>query len=102
MKMASKLPDADSKRNGLLDLTKKLVDDPEGMVVCVVLVDASQILLDVDKRTRTPTIRVQHIEPLTDRAAARAAMDLLGTAYRGRTSEQLELPLFDDLQGVFR
>lgn len=94
MKMASKLPDEKSRNNGLEGLTLKLVDDPTGVVVCVVLVDASQILLDVDKHTKTPTVRVQHIEPMTDEHGQSRALELLRRAYMDRTSEQLELDLF--------
>lgn len=94
MKMASKLPDERSRNNGLEGLTTKLVDDPTGVVVCVVLIDASQILLDVDKHTKTPTVRVQHIEPMVDEHGHTHALELLRRAYMDRTSEQLELDLF--------
>jgi hypothetical protein len=98
MKMASKLPDGDS--NGLGSLTRKLVEDPTGLVVCVAVIDASQILLDVDKGTRQPTVRIQHIEPMLDEEDRRSATRLLTGAYQARTSEQLELPGLDEFLRV--
>lgn len=91
MKMAAALPDYKSGRNGLDDLAKNMVGDPEREMLCIVLVDCSQILLDVDRASRTPTIRVKHLEPMLLEDDQRVALGLLTDAYKRRTSEQLEL-----------
>lgn len=91
MKMAAGLPDADSRRNGLNDLLAQLVDEQSDTnIICVVVVDASQILIDKTKGVRNPTVRVQHIEPMLSAAEQNQARVLLERAYRARTSEQLE------------
>lgn len=91
MKMAAALPDPKSRRNGLDDLARLVVDDPERTIVCVAVVDCSQILEDIDKATKTPTVRVKHLEPMLTREMQVAATELLTDAYKRRTSEQLEL-----------
>lgn len=91
MKMAAGLPDVESRRNGLNDLLGKLVDEESDTnIICVVVVDASQILIDKTKGVRNPTIRVQHIEPMLTHDEQNRARVLLERAYRSRTSEQLE------------
>jgi len=92
MKMAAAMPDANSRRNGLDDLMQMLVDEKrDGEIVCVVVVDASQVLIDRVKHSRTPTIRVLHLEPMLTEDEQAQAVGLLTDAYKRRTSEQLEL-----------
>lgn len=101
MKMASKLPGEESKRNGLFDISRALVEQPDKPLVCIVVLDSSQTLLDHDKHTKEPTIRIQHIEPMRTISARREAVELLTDAYRARTTEQLEFDYDIDL-GVRR
>lgn len=92
MKMAATLPDVTSRKNGLNDLVHTLADEKrDGEVICVVVVDASQVLIDKVKHTRTPTIRVVHLEPMLTESDQAMALGLLTGAYKQRTSEQLEL-----------
>ena len=92
MKMAATMPDAASRRNGLNDLMRMLVDEKrDGEIICVAVVDASQVLIDRVKGSRTPTIRVLHLEPMLDETEQDRAVTLLTDAYKRRTSEQLEL-----------
>lgn len=93
MKMAAALPDADSNRNGLEQLTKSLVEEPDKPIMAVVLLDSSVTTVDHIKHTRTPTVRIVHIEPMVTRGMRREAAELITRAYAARTSEQLELPL---------
>lgn len=91
MKMAAGLPDVDSRRNGLNDLLTRLVDETtDSSIICITVVDASQILIDKGKGVRNPTIRVQHIEPMLSAGEQAQARVLMERAYRARTSEQLE------------
>jgi len=91
MKMAAALPDYKSRRNGLDDLARMLVDDPDQPLICVVVLDCSKTEIDHDKSTRTPTVRIKHLEPMLNRGDQQAATELLTDAYKRRTSEQLEL-----------
>lgn len=95
MKMATALPDAKSRRNGLHDLAGQLTRSPEKPILVVAVVDSSQMMVDHDKHTKTPTVRVLHVEPLLDGGARRIAHSLLTEAYMRRTTEQLDLP-FDE------
>ena len=92
MKMAAALPDVASRRNGLNDLVRMLADEKrDDQIICVAVVDASQVLVDKVKHSRTPTIRILHLEPMLDRGEQISATNLLTDAYKRRTSEQLEL-----------
>lgn len=91
MKMAPALPSVDSRRNGLNDLTRQLVEEPTKPLVCIVILDSNQMLVDHDKHTRTPTARIHHIEPMLTRDMRTVAIELLTKAYTTRTHEQLEL-----------
>lgn len=93
MKMASALPDYDSKKNGLEQLTKRLVDRPDQPIIAIVVLDSSQTTVDHIKKTRTPTVRIMHIEPMITAGTQDDARRLLAQCYRARTSEQLELDL---------
>ena len=97
MKMASALPSGDSRRNGLLDINRQLVEEPTKPLVCIVILDSNQTLIDHDKHTRTATVRIHHIEPLLTVSGRREALELLTTAYKARTAEQLELDYDIDL-----
>jgi hypothetical protein len=91
--MASPLPDYDSKKNGLEQLTKALVDNPSNPIIAIVVLDSSITTIDHTKKTRTPTVRITHIEPMITAGTQEEARDLLERCYRARTSEQLELDL---------
>lgn len=91
MKMAAALPDHKSRRNGLDDLARLMVEDPDQPLICVVVLDCSKTEIDHDKATKTPTIRVKHLEPMLNRDEQKVATELLTDAYKRRTSEQLEL-----------
>jgi hypothetical protein len=91
MKMAAALPDHKSRRNGLDDLARMLVDNPDQPLVCVVVLDCSKTEIDHDKATKTPTVRVKHLEPMLRVEDQDRAVTLLTDAYKRRTSEQLEL-----------
>lgn len=97
MKMASALPATETKKNGLYDIQKKLVDQPDQPLIAVVMLDSSQTLLDHIKHTKTPTLRILHIEPMLRADERRVAVALLTEAYQNRTTEQLELPLFESI-----
>ena len=97
MKMASALPSIESRRNGLHGINRQLVEEPEKPLVCIVILDSSQTLIDHDKHTKTATVRIHHIEPLLTVDGRREAVELLSNAYRARTTEQLELSYDIDL-----
>lgn len=97
MKMAAALPAPETKRNGLEDINRQLVEEPTKPLVCIVILDSNQTTLDHDKKTRAATIRIKHIEPMLSVAARREAVDLLVAAYMARTSEQLEFEYDIDL-----
>jgi hypothetical protein len=107
MKMATAMPDVASQRNGLNDLVRMLADEKrDDQVICVAVVDASQVLVDKVKHSRTPTIRVLHLEPMLSRDEQDQAVALLTDAYKRRTSEQLELeyefePIQRDAPGFY-
>lgn len=88
MKMATAVPPG--PQNGLNDLMGMLVDRPDNPLICVVVLDSSQTLIDHIKHQRTPTIRVKHIEPMLREDEQDRALGLLTDAYKRRTSEQLE------------
>lgn len=91
MRMAAALPDPKSRRNGLDDLTRLIVERPDQPMVCVVVLDCSKTEIDHDKHTKTPTVRIQHLEPMLREEEQDRAITLLTDAYKRRTSEQLEL-----------
>ena len=91
MKMAAALPDPKSRRNGLDDLARMMVENPDQPLVCVVVLDCSKTEIDHDKHTKTPTARIKHLEPMLLDRDQKAAVELLTHSYRRRTSEQLEL-----------
>jgi hypothetical protein len=92
--MATGLPDEDSKKNGLVGVMKTLIEHYQDEIIAVVVLDSSGLNIDHVKHTRTPTVRVKHIEPMITAAMVEQAQELIGRAYRDRTSEQLELDLF--------
>lgn len=96
MKMASALPPASSNRNGMIGVVDKLIKTPDEPIVCIVIVDSSQTLEDHYKHTKTPTISITHIEPMIEPGMRQRVLETLQQAYRNRTTEQLELPLFED------
>ena len=97
--MATALPAADTKRNGMVDIQKRLIDDPAAPIIAVVMLDSAQTTIDHLKHTKTPTLRIMHIEPMLLTAQRDIAVRLLTEAYRDRTTEQLELPLFNSIVG---
>ena len=97
MKMAAALPAADTKRTGMQDIQKRLIDEPAAPIIAVVMLDSAQTTIDHLKHTKTPTLRILHIEPLLRTGERDIAVRLMTEAYRNRTTEQLELPLFDEI-----
>ena len=95
MKMAAALPAADTRRNGLDDVLKHLVETPDKPILAIVVLDSDEMLVKHSKKTATPTVRILHCEPMLTGHDRQVAHSLLLTAYMNRTAEQLELPYED-------
>lgn len=91
--LAGSLPDDD--RNGLTEIARSLVDDPEHVHVIVALVDCTKITTKVESGEQVPTARIRAIEPIEAAADAAEAERLLHRTYARRTG-MLELPLGGD------
>lgn len=89
VKLASTLPAAGT--NGLLAITRELVDDPHLTRVVIALVDCSKVTVDTDTGDEVPTVRVRHIEvvPGVERGRVEALLSRLHDERTGRR------PLFD-------
>ncbi|NUO96777.1 MAG: hypothetical protein HOW59_02480 [Nonomuraea sp.] len=100
MKIATQLPKG--PQNGLVAIDRALVNNPEQPHIIVAEVDCKSVTTDTDTGDTEPTVRILHVEVITDRSGnwdmVRAAMD---AAYRRRTGDN---PLPFDLRtasGVF-
>jgi DNA segregation ATPase FtsK/SpoIIIE-like protein len=100
MKIATQLPKG--PQNGLVAIDRALVNQPDQSHIIVAEVDCKSITTDTDTGDTEPTVRILHVEVITDRSGnhdlVRAAMD---AAYRRRTGDN---PLPFDLataSGVF-
>lgn len=63
VKLSSKLP-GDAEINGLDAQREWLEDNPDELLVAIVLLDTSKVTIDTDTRAHVPTVRVRRIEPL--------------------------------------
>ena len=84
VKLASALPA--EYRNGLISITRELVDAPEDQRIAFIVYDVKRVEHDTDSESDVPTVRVRRIEiPLPlDRAAA---WDMLERATKARIGE---------------
>lgn len=103
MKMASALPDPQSKKNGMDQVRELMMRYPDRPVLAVVSLDCASLNVDYRKGgARTPTVGILHIEPMVEVSEHSRAESLLRAAYLRRTSEQLELPLDFNVLGAHR
>ncbi|WP_027946573.1 hypothetical protein [Amycolatopsis taiwanensis] len=80
-------------RNGLDQLARAFVGDPEGRHVIIALVDCTKITTKVDTGEAIPTLRVRAIEGFLGTSAdGKEVRRLWRRAYERRTG-QVELPL---------
>lgn len=91
-------------RNGLEAIAHKLVDEDllHAQYVVVATVQPKRVATDAEDGTKTPTIRFDHIEVVTDDADVQLVRDLLRRRLKDRTGlEDSEPPasLFDVLPG---
>lgn len=88
VKLSSKLP-GDGEINGLDAFATRLLDEPEELLACVVLVDVAKEIVDIDQGTRVPVVRVRRIEPLGDVAdVPKAVRDAMSKAEETRTGRK--------------
>jgi hypothetical protein len=90
----SKLSSALPKDHGLYG--RKLVDEPTAVHAVIALVDVSRITTDVDTGDREPTVRVLHVEVITQ-ADLPDAQRLLRDAIEKRTGATMLDGFSDDL-----
>ena len=69
VKLTSKLPDGQA--NGLTAIYSQLVNQPDGLIACYVLLDVKSITDERDTEETIPLTRVRHIEPVAGGPEAR-------------------------------
>lgn len=89
-KLASKLP----KDHGLYG--PKLIRDPASVHAVIALVDVSKLTTNVDSNAVDPTIRILHVEIITN-ADLPAAQNILRAAIEKRTGATMLDGFGDDL-----
>lgn len=91
VRMSGAMPEGE--RNGLAALAHALIEAPDEVRVCVVLIDAVKLTTNVSSGDVVPTVRVRAIEPITAHETdANELRRLMRRAYERRTG-QVELPL---------
>lgn len=86
--------------NGLEAIEELLVDKPLDRHVIVAVVETVRITDDVaDGGTKTPTVRLVHIEPMTSEADEKAARKLLDRAHKARGGTPPAPDLFSNPEG---
>lgn len=90
IRLASGLPEGD--KNGLPSIADALVEDPKGLHVAIVLLDAGRLITSVDDDSTLPVARIRAIEPIAQGPDADELRRLLRRAVEKRTG-QTELPL---------
>lgn len=99
-KMGGALPKGSG--NGLDAIAQQLIDDPERIHVCVVLVDCSKVTKNTDSGDEVPTARIRRIEPITDEVDGQRLRQVLRRAWERRTGKDvLPLDLEDDINSAF-
>lgn len=63
VQLSSKLP-GDAEINGLDAQAKWLEENPDELLVAIVLLDTSKVTIDTDTHAHVPTVRIRRIEPL--------------------------------------
>jgi hypothetical protein len=92
LKLNTKLPDPDSARNGLSQLSEEIVAHPRRTLVAVVELRCRTIERNILAETDVPVMVISGIEVLTG-GYADLALDVLQMAQESRTGEpQLERP----------
>lgn len=87
VKLSSKLP-GDEEINGLDALAEKLVEEPHRITVALVWLDVPRVIVDTEKDTEVPVVRIRKIEPLGDaRDVPQAVRDAAQTAHETRTGK---------------
>lgn len=90
-------------RNGLVQIEEKLVDDDllDASYWGVVRIEPNFYKVSSEDHTRTPTVRIAHIEVVQDEADVEAVRALLQRRFKDRTGIDDEPPasLFDVLPG---
>lgn len=80
-------------RNGLDQVARAFINEPEGRHIIIALVDCTKITTKVDTGEETPTMRVRAIEGfLSTSADGKEVRRLWRRAFERRTG-QVELPL---------
>lgn len=89
-RLSGRLPD-DDDNNGLRVIRRALLEDPQQQHVVIAMVDCSKITEDTDSGVRSPTIRIQRIEPVTDANRQLVLQGWMREEYELRTG-RAELP----------
>lgn len=100
IKLLAKLPNGDG--NGLVAILPELITDEPQHFVAIVLLDAKEVLLDKEARTRTARVRLRRIEvvlrpddqKIVRRIMERSLGERMGT-------EQLPYELQAEMEDVF-
>ncbi len=82
--------------NGLNHIEKDLLDDPTALRTAVVKYRVKFAKQDFEHGgAATPTVKIEHFEPMNSDEAARQASELAQAAYKARTGGELQPDLFD-------
>jgi hypothetical protein len=78
-----------AERNGMFGAEDRLIELAKqgGTVTAIVTYSVPKVIHDEIADERYPVAQIDHIEPLFEKKAADAAVKLLETAYKARTSE---------------
>lgn len=89
VKLSSKLP-GDGEINGLDAYASRLLEDPQELLPCFVLLDVGTEILNIDAGTRVPVARIRRIEPLGDTLTdvPQAVRDCVAAAEESRTGRK--------------
>lgn len=98
--LSGKLPKGEG--NGLVGISRDLIDRPEEVHVAIVLLDCAKITTDVDNGDVTPTARIRRIEAVRDPEDKARLRVLLRREFERRTGKTvLPYDLEEDLRAAF-
>mgnify|MGYP001562059101 CR=1 FL=1 len=100
MKLAAKLPIGDA--NGLAAIAGEMLDDPDQVHVCIVLVDCSKITTDTDSGDVVPTARIRRIVAIKDPQDGRKMRWILRRELQRRTGKTvLPCEMEEEIRSAF-
>lgn len=86
--LSAKFTKAERDLFGLDAITKELLENPLERRYVVAVVEPKFAKEEYAEGTKTPTVKVVHIEPMTEDEDEQTAKDLLDRAYRKRTNRE--------------